>query len=78
MYWKVRFATDNGYGLFAGVCIIEARDREDAEENFNEWIKYKLMPNETLLLNRTSFRPIRIGSNGVIYSNLNGYSKSEF
>lgn len=73
MIWKVKFGVDNGYTVYGGVCIIEAKDRDNAEEKFYEWIKYKLMPSEILLPNRTSFQAIRVGSNGVIYSNLNGW-----
>lgn len=73
MIWKVKFAVDNGYSVYGCVCIIEAEDKTDAENKFNEWIKFKLMASEILLQNRTIFQPIRVGSSGVIYTNLNGW-----
>ena len=65
MYWRIKYVLDDGFDWYKKICIINADDKEEVFEIFNNEINSKLKGGQVILNKYTEI--IKCENNTILY-----------
>lgn len=67
MFWEINFVIDTGYDWKYHVCVVAAKNEEEARKNFDNWISPRLHGENFVVDTETKIVLKRENEYGIIY-----------